>query len=81
MRRPLLSTTQPIAASKAVPFWQSAGITEFGFALTRYQDNVSAQMIEPGGTMVVNGVNSSLFSAFIHCPSPFNAHNTPQPAS
>jgi cathepsin D len=54
---------QPIAASRATPWWQNAGIREFGFALTRFVNDTSARVLEPGGVMVVNGVNTSLFSA------------------
>lgn len=58
---------QSLASTGAVPFWQSAGVTQFSFALTRYGNSTSASSTtEPGGVLTMGGTNSSLFTGSIN---------------
>ncbi|KAH9932455.1 aspartic peptidase domain-containing protein [Fomitopsis serialis] len=62
---------QTLAATGAVPFWQaligqnSLANPEFAFYLTRFVDDMSASVEEPGGTFTLGGVNGSLYSGDI----------------
>lgn len=55
-----------IANSGASPLWQSAGITNFGVALTRYQNDTSATEVEPGGVFDLNFVDPTLYSGSLN---------------
>jgi cathepsin D len=62
---------QGIANTKAVPFWQALIANnlltnpEFSFFLTRFVDDQSAAVEEPGGVFTLGGTNSTLFQGDI----------------
>ena len=57
---------QSIASSGAMPWWQSAGISQFAFAITRYNNDTSATEIEPGGYVDLNTLDSSRYTGSIN---------------
>lgn len=62
---------QSLAATGAVPLWAQLiadgklNNPEFGFYLTRFVDDESAEDEEPGGTFTLGGVNGSLYTGDI----------------
>lgn len=62
---------QSLAATGAVPLWAQLiadgklNNPEFGFYLTRFVNDESAEDEEPGGTFTLGGVNGSLYSGDI----------------
>ena len=62
---------QGIASSTALPFWQALinanQLTnqEFSFFITRFTDDPSATVEEPGGTLTLGGTNSTLYQGDI----------------
>ncbi|EIM86445.1 aspartic peptidase A1 [Stereum hirsutum FP-91666 SS1] len=66
---------QSIASSGATPFWEAlyeSSVLDsplFAFQLTRYQNDTSAEALEPGGTFTLGATNSSLYTGDIEYQS------------
>ena len=69
---------QALASTKALPFWQALANNgmwaspEMSFWLTRFVNDPTAQVEEPGGIMTLGGTNTSLYTGdiqFINMPS------------
>jgi cathepsin D len=62
---------QGVAATGAVPFWQALinqnllTSPEFSIFFTRFVNNPSAKIEEPGGTLTLGGTNAALFQGKI----------------
>ncbi|KAF8318714.1 acid protease [Clavulina sp. PMI_390] len=68
---------QPLATSKAVPFWQSLASTwdspVMSFTLTRFTDVAGASQLEPGGIFTMGYLNETLYTGDIEYTSLANS--------
>jgi cathepsin D len=69
---------QTIASTQAVPWWQALLNSNqlssplFSFWITRFNNDPSAQAVEPGGVLTMGGTNSSLYTGdidFVNMPA------------